>query len=78
MRPGNVIYELLFVGFIFFFCYFYTAVTFNPVDVADNISYISTGGGAFLEFLEGKKLPAVQILEESARAWALMERAREY
>lgn len=46
--------------------------------VADNISYISTGGGAFLEFLEGKKLPAIQILEESARAWAAMERAREY
>ena len=42
------------------------------------ISYISTGGGAFLEFLEGKKLPAVQILEESARAWSAMERAREY
>ena len=37
MRPGNFIYEALFVGFIFFFCYFYTAVTFNPVDVADNI-----------------------------------------
>jgi len=37
MQPGNVIYELLFVGFIFFFCYFYTAVTFNPVDVADNM-----------------------------------------
>ena len=37
MRPGNPIYELLFVGFIFFFCYFYTAVTFNPVDVADNM-----------------------------------------
>ena len=37
MRPGNVIYELLFVGFIFFFCYFYTAVTFNPVDVAENM-----------------------------------------
>ena len=35
--PGNVIYELMFVGFIFFFCYFYTAVTFNPVDVADNM-----------------------------------------
>jgi 3-phosphoglycerate kinase len=46
--------------------------------VAEHISYISTGGGAFLEFLEGKKLPAVQILEESARAWAAMERAREY
>ncbi len=37
MRPGNAVYELLFVGFIFFFCYFYTAVTFNPVDVADNM-----------------------------------------
>ena len=37
MRPGNVFYELLFVGFIFFFCYFYTAVTFNPVDVAENM-----------------------------------------
>ena len=37
MQPGNILYELLFVGFIFFFCYFYTAVTFNPVDVADNM-----------------------------------------
>jgi preprotein translocase subunit SecY len=37
MRPGNLIYELLFICFIFFFCYFYTAVTFNPVDVADNM-----------------------------------------
>ncbi len=37
LRPGSGIYELLFVGFIFFFCYFYTAVTFNPVDVADNM-----------------------------------------
>jgi phosphoglycerate kinase len=34
--------------------------------VTDGISYISTGGGAFLEFLEGKKLPAVAILEERA------------
>jgi preprotein translocase subunit SecY len=37
MMPGNLIYETLFVGFIFFFCYFYTAVTFNPVDVAENM-----------------------------------------
>jgi len=37
IRPGNFSYELLFVGFIFFFCYFYTAVTFNPVDVAENM-----------------------------------------
>ncbi|MDB1145189.1 MAG: phosphoglycerate kinase [Alcaligenaceae bacterium] len=32
--------------------------------IADQVSYISTGGGAFLEFLEGKKLPAVAILEQ--------------
>ncbi len=38
--------------------------------VADRISYISTGGGAFLEFLEGKKLPAVAILEERAAGCA--------
>ncbi len=35
--------------------------------IADKISYISTGGGAFLEFLEGKKLPAVEVLEQRAR-----------
>ena len=34
--------------------------------IADKISYISTGGGAFLEFLEGRKLPAVEILETRA------------
>ena len=34
--------------------------------VGESISYISTGGGAFLEFLEGKQLPAVKILEERA------------
>jgi len=31
------------------------------------VSYISTGGGAFLEFLEGKVLPAVEILEQRAK-----------
>lgn len=35
--PGRIGYELLYVAFIVFFCYFYTAVTFNPVDVADNM-----------------------------------------
>jgi preprotein translocase subunit SecY len=37
VRPGNIVYESLYVVFIFFFCYFYTAVTFNPADVADNM-----------------------------------------
>ena len=37
LMPGNWAYELLYVAFIVFFCYFYTAVTFNPVDVAENV-----------------------------------------
>ena len=37
MTPGGIIYNFLYVAMIFFFCYFYTAVTFNPVDVADNM-----------------------------------------
>jgi preprotein translocase subunit SecY len=37
LGPGRWIYNILYVGFIIFFCYFYTAVTFNPVDVADNM-----------------------------------------
>ncbi len=36
-QPGNLVYELFYVAFIVFFCYFYTAVTFNPTDVAENI-----------------------------------------
>lgn len=35
--PGKWGYEALYVAFIVFFCYFYTAVTFNPIDVADNV-----------------------------------------
>lgn len=41
-----------------------TLAAIDKYDVADNISYISTGGGAFLEFVEGKTLPAVAILEQ--------------
>ena len=43
-----------------------TLAAIDKYSVADRISYISTGGGAFLEFVEGKKLPAVAILEERA------------
>ena len=41
-----------------------TLAAIEQFGVGDRISYISTGGGAFLEFLEGKKLPAVATLEE--------------
>jgi len=37
LTPGNLIYSLIFIGAIFFFCYFYTAVIFNPTEVADNM-----------------------------------------
>jgi phosphoglycerate kinase len=43
-----------------------TLAAIDKYGVADQISYISTGGGAFLEFLEGKTLPAVEILEQRA------------
>ena len=41
-----------------------TLAAVDKYKIADKISYISTGGGAFLEFLEGKTLPAVEILEQ--------------
>jgi phosphoglycerate kinase len=44
-----------------------TLAAIEQFGVGDRISYISTGGGAFLEFLEGKKLPAVATLEQRAR-----------
>jgi phosphoglycerate kinase len=43
-----------------------TLAAIDKYGVADRISYISTGGGAFLEFVEGKKLPAVEVLERRA------------
>lgn len=45
-----------------------TLAAIDKYGLADKISYISTGGGAFLEFLEGKTLPAVAVLQERARA----------
>jgi phosphoglycerate kinase len=43
-----------------------TIAAIQKYDIFDKVSYISTAGGAFLEFLEGKKLPAVDILEKRA------------
>ena len=44
-----------------------TLAAIEKYNIEDGISYISTGGGAFLEFVEGKTLPAVAVLEERAR-----------
>ncbi len=37
LSPGTIVYTLLYVSMIFFFAYFYTAIVFNPVDIADNL-----------------------------------------
>jgi len=44
-----------------------TLAAVDKYDITDKVSYISTGGGAFLEYVEGKVLPAVAILEERAK-----------
>lgn len=43
-----------------------TLAAIEQFDITDQVSYISTGGGAFLEYVQGKKLPAVEILEARA------------
>src|SRR6476661_665975 len=55
LQPGDWRYNLLYVGLIVFFCYFYTAVTFNPVDVADNMKKY---GGFIPGIRPGKKTAA--------------------
>ena len=52
LQPGTAVHELLYVALIIFFCYFYTAVTFNPVDVADNMKKY---GGYIPGIRPGKK-----------------------
>lgn len=37
LSPGHLLHDVLYVGLIIFFCYFYTAIVFNPIDVADNM-----------------------------------------
>jgi len=52
LLPGNTFYNVVYVALIIFFCYFYTAVTFNPVDVADNMKKF---GGFIPGIRAGKK-----------------------
>ncbi len=52
LGPNRILYNLLYVAFIIFFCYFYTAVTFNPTDVADNMKKY---GGYIPGIRPGKK-----------------------
>ncbi len=52
LDPGSILYNLIYVGFIIFFCFFYTAVTFNPDDVAENMK---KNGGYIPGIRPGKK-----------------------
>jgi len=52
LNPGTLYYNILYVGFIVFFCFFYTAVTFNPVDVSENLK---KNGGFIPGIRPGKK-----------------------
>jgi preprotein translocase subunit SecY len=52
LNPGTIYYYILFTAFIVFFCFFYTAVTFNPVDVAENLK---NHGGFIPGIRPGKK-----------------------
>ena len=49
-----------------------TLAAVDKYGIADKISYISTGGGAFLEYVEGKTLPAVAMLEQRALSFQIV------
>ena len=57
LHPGDWRYNVLYVALIVFFCYFYTVVTFNPVDVADNMKKY----GGFIPGIRPGKATAAYI-----------------
>jgi preprotein translocase subunit SecY len=61
--PGELVYNVLYIGLIVFFCYFYTAVTFNPIDVADNMKKY----GGFVPGIRAGKKTAEYIDEVLTR-----------
>jgi preprotein translocase subunit SecY len=65
--PGRTFYNVVYVALIIFFCYFYTAVTFNPVDVADNLKK----GGGFVPGVRAGKRTAEYIDKVLSRITAV-------
>jgi preprotein translocase subunit SecY len=55
--PGGTFYNVVYVALVIFFCYFYTAVTFNPIDVADNMKKF----GGFIPGIRAGKRAAEHI-----------------
>lgn len=58
LAPGSLLYTLMYVGLILFFCFFYTAVVLNPVDMADNMKKY---GDSFPGFVLEHGLPTTSI-----------------
>lgn len=59
LRPGSFFYEVLFIGLIVFFCYFYAAITFNPVEIAENLK---KNGGYIPGIRPGRK--TVELIDK--------------
>ena len=57
LNPGSIVYQLIYVGLIIFFCYFYTAIMINPVEVAENIKK----SGAYIPGIRPGKKTAEHI-----------------
>jgi preprotein translocase subunit SecY len=57
LNPGSLLYQVVYIGLIIFFCYFYTAIMINPVDVADNIKR----SGAYIPGIRPGKKTAEHI-----------------
>ena len=55
LTPGTILHETFYMGFIVFFCFFYTAIVFNPDNVADNMKKY---GGYLPGISPGKKTPS--------------------
>lgn len=66
LRPGAPLYTVLYVAMIIFFCYFYTAITFNPIEMADNMKK----SGAFVPGIRPGK-PTAEFFERTMNRIAL-------